>query len=451
MASEAAWPATLRDGRYAVIGLLGEGSQAQTLDAVDKRDGRAVAIKRFVVRGAHSWKDVELAEREARVLSTLRHPGLPGYIEHFEENGDLYLVLEKIDGESLLALRRRGGRLTRTEVTRFLRELGQVLAYLHGLSPPVIHRDIKPGNVIRRPDGSFALVDFGSVRDRLKPEGGSTVVGTFGYMAPEQFQGRALPQSDVYAVAATAISLISGQEPENLPHQGLKIDVGRVIGHDPELAELFGHLLEPDPDQRPASLAAMLNEREELGEEPAQPPRGEGRRRRAGRRDEAQRARRARRARRPQERGPLPPIVFALFMLGLVMARVAVRFAVGIVVPLLLTMLSVLFGRGLRVAARNVRYASFSADRALGRAMQVVRRVEVAQAAATTPAAASASASASASPSPSRPAARAARPRVRVEPEPARRERVVDTTGDEVDADYEELAEESASRRERLR
>ena len=66
-------PGTLRAGRYAVIGVLGSGSQAETLDAVDKRDGRAVAIKRFQVRGAKSWKDVELAEREARVLATLDH------------------------------------------------------------------------------------------------------------------------------------------------------------------------------------------------------------------------------------------------------------------------------------------------------------------------------------------------------------------------------------------
>ena len=79
----------------------------QTLDAVDKKNGRAVAIKRFVVRGARSWKDVELAEREAAVLSTLEHPSLPAYFEHFEENGELYLVMEKLEGESLAALRKR--------------------------------------------------------------------------------------------------------------------------------------------------------------------------------------------------------------------------------------------------------------------------------------------------------------------------------------------------------
>ena len=91
MPSSSDIPTSLRDERYAVIGLLAEGSQGATLDAVDKRDGRPVAIKRFQVKGARSWKDVELAEREARVLRRLSHPALPEHVEHFEEDGALRL------------------------------------------------------------------------------------------------------------------------------------------------------------------------------------------------------------------------------------------------------------------------------------------------------------------------------------------------------------------------
>src|SRR6478609_8052069 len=87
----------LGQGRYVITGSLGAGSQGETLDAVDKREGRPVAIKRFTLRVAKSWKDVELAEREATVLSSLNHPGLPRYIEHFEEDGALYLVMEKVE------------------------------------------------------------------------------------------------------------------------------------------------------------------------------------------------------------------------------------------------------------------------------------------------------------------------------------------------------------------
>src|SRR5262245_43252196 len=114
---------SIRDGRYAVSAVLGHGSQGATLEAVDKREGRLVAIKRFQVRGARSWKDVELAEREARVLSGLSHPLIPKVLDHFEENGALYLVMEKVEGPTLAAR----GTMSRDEVMRFLHDASELL------------------------------------------------------------------------------------------------------------------------------------------------------------------------------------------------------------------------------------------------------------------------------------------------------------------------------------
>ncbi|MGC4095395.1 MAG: serine/threonine-protein kinase [Polyangiaceae bacterium] len=249
-------PELLQQGRYRVRGVLGRGSQAETLWAEDTTNQTQVAIKRFQVRGAKSWKDVELAEREASVLSRLNHPNLPRYVEHFEHDGALYLVMQKIDGPTLADLRARGA-LDQALVERFLRDLGDTLSYLHGLAPPIVHRDIKPQNVILRADGGFSLVDFGSVREKLRPEGGSTVVGTFGYMAPEQFQGRAGPGTDVYGAGATALACLTGQDPEQLPHRGLSIDVAAALDgqFDPRWVELLGRLVEPDP-RSPSPLAA---------------------------------------------------------------------------------------------------------------------------------------------------------------------------------------------------
>jgi serine/threonine protein kinase len=426
---------TLRAGRYAIVGELGAGSQAETLDAVDKQGGRAVAIKRFQVRGAKSWKDVELAEREARVLSTLSHPNLPVYIEHFEEDGALYLVMEKIEGETLSALRRKRTLLSSADVARFLSDAALVLGYLHSRVPPIIHRDIKPGNVIRRADGSFTFVDFGSVRDQLKPEGGSTVVGTFGYMAPEQFQGRALPGSDVYAVAATALSLLTGREPEDLPHKGLAIDVPAALGAgaEPWLVRALSAMLEPDPDKRaarvvtrrpdaqPSASRARRESRRERAERERQaerqsqsdPDRAEwhrpepwdvhamrelGREQRRQMKTESRRMRRelkeqiqneTRRIKRharefqrsqsehwqrqPHGFGPAAPLLIALVVFGLLIARVAMGTLFRVFLPVLLTMLSLFFGRGLRRAAWRCRDIGMQMDAGLVHAMDAVR------------------------------------------------------------------------------
>src|SRR6185503_23202 len=125
-------PTSLRDGRYTVVRALGEGGQGATFEAVDKLRGKLVAIKRFRVRGAKSWKEVELAEREAKVLSSIAHPSLPRYVEHFEETGELFLVTEKIEGESLAEVRKGGRTLPAGEVIRFLRDASGALDYLHG-------------------------------------------------------------------------------------------------------------------------------------------------------------------------------------------------------------------------------------------------------------------------------------------------------------------------------
>jgi Protein kinase domain len=388
---------SLRGGRFRVLGVLGEGAQGRTYDGVDAREGRPVAIKRFDVRGATAWKDVELAEREARVLQSLSHSKLPQCIDRFEEDGALYLVMDKIEGESLAAVRKREGALGELEVERLLRDAADVLAYLHGRSSPVIHRDLKPGNVIRRPDGSFAFVDFGAVRDKLRPDGGSTVVGTFGFMAPEQFQGRALPASDVYAIGATAVAMLAGREPEELPHKGLALDVRAALAGraSDRMVAVLEKMLEPDPDRRAGSIAPLLKmlegrssaRRRTRGE--AAPWEAEWReefgremqkwstrhQRKHARREARREAHRARREARRRERGArVVPWPFSMpLALMFVVSIVLVSLATQLVVPLVLLALSVLFGRPMREAAEAVREAGRSAVEGLHRSRKWVR------------------------------------------------------------------------------
>jgi tRNA A-37 threonylcarbamoyl transferase component Bud32 len=392
LVSEPPPPNTFHDGRYAVTKLLGEGGQATSYQAVDERADRLVVVKRFRIRGAKSWKEVELAEREAKVLSGLEHASLPRYVEHFEEGGELFLVTEYIDGESLAALRKRGERLAAGDVERFLRTSAGTLDYLHGRAPPVVHRDIKPSNVLMRPDRSFAIIDFGAVRDRMKPEGGSTIVGTFGYMAPEQFQGRAMPASDVYAVGATALVLLTGVEPEDLPHKGLAIDVRAAlkgVSVEPWLVRALEQMLDPNPDTRASSIGPLL------GAPQVPPPKARERRDPAPvdedeinpwpfRDRDAERARRrSARAQRKAERraargkdwvrgygrplelgGPIAWVVHVALLVAQIAVRVALR---GVVSPLLVA-LSGIFGRTVREAAETVRESEREAQDEIARA-----------------------------------------------------------------------------------
>ena len=363
-----------------MVQALGEGSQGETFEAYDTVRGKRVAIKRFRVSTAKAWKDVELAEREVKTLASLEHALLPRYLEHFEEGGALVLVMDYVDGESLAAIRAKG-RSSVLEVERFLADAARALDYLHGRAPPIIHRDIKPANVIRRKDGTYVLVDFGAVRDRLKHEGGSTVVGTFGYMAPEQFQGRAGPASDVYGVGATAIALLTGQEPESLPHKGLGIDVAAALPSSvaPTLVHALEAMLEPDPEARAPSIEEALR-RGGARDREAPPSRDAMRGDREGRRASRRTEREERRASRRARRGPPRPVSFLPRMfanVGLLVAWLAIMLAVGLLVPALLYALSLLFGPALRRTAQACSRAARRAGSAIGRASDRMAGIDV--------------------------------------------------------------------------
>lgn len=252
-------------GRYVLGPRIGRGSQAETFLAQDQRrdaighndDATLVVVKRLVPRG--TWKGFELFEREAKVLSQLRHPGIPRFFASFEEPpGTFNLVMERMRGETLreLVLRRR---LSEVELRDILIRGLEILDYLHTRVPPVVHRDIKPSNLVRAPDGKLALVDFGGVLEAAREQGGSTVVGTFGYMAPEQLHGQVQPATDLYALGATIVALAGGIEPEDVPRQGLRMDLERHLpALDPQLRATLAAMTEPDPSARPARAREVM-------------------------------------------------------------------------------------------------------------------------------------------------------------------------------------------------
>jgi serine/threonine protein kinase len=256
--------------RYEVIRPLGRGSFAQTLLATDTRLKRQVAVKVLHPRAATEWKAYELFEREALVLRELRHHGIPTVHESFKAQWEgaeaAFLVMEYIEGTSLAQLIAQQRHLDATEVTQLFVELLGVLDYLHTRMPPILHRDIKPANVIVRSDGSPALVDFGAVRNVFMDpdESGSTVVGTYGYMPYEQTMGQASAASDLYALAATFLHLVTGRAPPEFMGESGRLAVPASLPCGDRLRAVLTRLLQAAPGDRYQSAretrAALLAE-----------------------------------------------------------------------------------------------------------------------------------------------------------------------------------------------
>jgi serine/threonine protein kinase len=244
--------------RYRVLHQLGEGSSARTLACLDLVEDRRVAVKELRVGLLESWKQVEMFEREAKALAGLRHHGIPEIHEFFEHEEPgagltLYLVQELIDGPALQGRIGQAPLLGESDVLDIALGVLDILEYLHGRTPPLYHRDIKPSNIVLRQSGAPVLVDFGGVCHGWRPEqsGGSTVTGTYGYMPPEQLMGRVSPQSDLYALGATLLYVVTGREPTDFDFDGGRLSVPESIDLRPSLRRAIDAMLAPAPRDRP--------------------------------------------------------------------------------------------------------------------------------------------------------------------------------------------------------
>ncbi len=252
------------DGRYRILGLLGEGNSGTTHRAQRIKDGIIVALKEVSLQGSQSWKLIELFEREVAMLKRLDHSAIPRYIDSFvvDSNQDrlYYLAQTLAEGRTLTAWIESGWRCTEAEAQAVALQLLDILTYLQRCDPPIIHRDIKPLNIIRREDGKIFLVDFGAVGHTYHNTfmRGSTVVGTFGYMAPEQFRGQACTATDLYSLGATLLYLLTRRSPADLPAQQLKVDFRSKVLLSDGFADWLGQLIEPSLRHRFASANVAL-------------------------------------------------------------------------------------------------------------------------------------------------------------------------------------------------
>jgi serine/threonine protein kinase len=237
----------MRRGSYRILQPLGKGGMGALYLAADTGafDRRCVVKELLDYYDPADPKEARQAEArfetEARLLASLSHPGIPRIYSYFSEAGRYYIVMEYIEGETLERAVTHVDPLGRTvparslsaeEVTRHAIRICRVLEYLDDQPTPVVHYDIKPANlIVDRNGGEVRLVDFGTARsptrwatrarlDQLQSrQDASTVFGTEGYAAPEQYQGRTDPRSDVYALAATVYHLLTDDDPGDHPFQ----------------------------------------------------------------------------------------------------------------------------------------------------------------------------------------------------------------------------------------
>jgi serine/threonine protein kinase len=250
--------------RYELQQKLGQNSGRQTWLAVDRdlEPPEPVIVKLLAFSEQTHWDDLKLFEREAQVLKQLNHPQIPKYRDSFTFDDRISwfaLVQNYVPGSSLKDLLAEGKRFTEAQVRQIVINILYILSYLHELSPPVLHRDIKPSNLIWGEDNYIYLIDFGAVQDRATREGSTfTVVGTYGYTPLEQFGGRAVPASDLYALGASIIHLLTGTSPADLPHVDLRVQFADRISIDPHFVRWIQVLTEPDPTKRFATAREAL-------------------------------------------------------------------------------------------------------------------------------------------------------------------------------------------------
>ena len=212
---------TVLQRRYAIQRLIGGGGMGMVYLAYDQRlSNRPCAIKEMVDHFIDPQQRVEANDyfaREADTLAQLKHSAIPAISDRFDDQNRHYLVMEYVEGRNLeeeIAV--RGGPLPEGLVIDIARQLCDVLAYLHGLIPSVIYRDMKPSNVMLTEKGRVVLVDFGIAR-LFKAARKGTMIGTLGFAPPEQYQGIADPRSDIYSLGATLHYIVTGRDPEKYP------------------------------------------------------------------------------------------------------------------------------------------------------------------------------------------------------------------------------------------
>ena len=250
---------TVIDGKYEILKEIGRGGMSIVYLAMDKRLNKQWAVKE--IRKKSSGKNDEIVVNsllaEANMMKKLDHPSLPRIVDIIENGSTIYVIMDYIEGESLDKILNEYGSQPEELVKGWAKQLCDALAYLHSQKPPIIYRDMKPANVMLKPEGNIKIIDFGIAREYKEQNlADTTVLGTKGYAPPEQYSGQTDGRSDIYALGMTMHHLLTGVDPRNgEPYASVR-------QWNPELSEgieiIIDKCVEPASENRYQTCAELL-------------------------------------------------------------------------------------------------------------------------------------------------------------------------------------------------
>lgn len=209
---------SLVDGKYKILSEIGHGGMSVVYMAINEKANKTWAVKEVRKDGRMDFNIVRQGlMAEIDTLKRLKHPYLPSIVDVIEDDETFIIVMDYVEGRSLDKILEEHGVQQESVVVEWAKQLCDVLGYLHSRTPAIIYRDMKPANVMLKPDGAVTLIDFGTAKNYEINYGETTGIGTIGYAAPEQYIGSGLgrtdARTDIYCLGMTLYHLLTGQDP----------------------------------------------------------------------------------------------------------------------------------------------------------------------------------------------------------------------------------------------
>lgn len=249
------------DGKYRILSEIGRGGMSVVYMAINEKANKTWAIKEVRRDGVVNYDEVKQGLIvETEMLKKLKHDHLPSIVDVIDQEDTFLIVMDYIEGNHLGKSLEESGAQPQELVIEWAKQLCDVLGYLHSRKPPIIYRDMKPSNVMLRPDGNLMLIDFGTAREfKERNLADTTCLGTVGYAAPEQFGGRGQTdiRTDIYCLGATLYHLVTGKNPSEPPYEILPIrDVNTSLSDG--LQRIIQKCTQKNPEDRYQSCAELM-------------------------------------------------------------------------------------------------------------------------------------------------------------------------------------------------